>query len=101
MKLKSKSTLISLLLMVILITLGVSSWKIARDEIFYLCGNFSAGVAKSSVNRQLDTANLSRYKQTINESGSSIIFSSRLYFVTGQCIIELDKNDKVVSADYQ
>jgi hypothetical protein len=34
----------------------------ARNEIYYLCGNFKSGVSYSSVVRQLDTANLSDYK---------------------------------------
>ena len=30
----------------------------ARDEIYYLCGNFKEGVSYESVLRQLDTATL-------------------------------------------
>ena len=74
---------------------GAIFFKIARDEVFYLCGNFSAGVMKSSVVRQLDTANRSSYTHSVHESGSTIVFSSRLYFVSNQCVIELDKNEKV------
>ena len=95
MKLSNKKLLISLLIIITLIITGAVFWKIAKDEVFYLCGNFSAGVMKSSVVRQLDTANLSSYTHTLNESGSTIVFSSRLYFVSNQCIIELDKNEKV------
>jgi hypothetical protein len=29
------------------------------------------------------------------------VFSSRLYFVANQCIIDLDKSEKVVLADYK
>ena len=95
MKLSNKKLLISLLIIITLIITGAVFWKIAKDEVFYLCGNFSAGVMKSSVVRQLDTANLSSYTHTLNESGSTIVFSSRLYFVSNQCVIELDKNEKV------
>ena len=101
MKLKNKKILISLLVVFVLITTGVIFCKIAKNEIFYLCGNFSAGVKKPSVIRQLETANLSSYKNTINENGAIIVFSSKLNFVTNQCVIELDKSDKVVLAVYK
>ncbi|WP_412970848.1 hypothetical protein [Glaciecola sp. MF2-115] len=93
--------LIGILISIALISTGVVYWKIAQDEIFYLCGNFSAGVKKSSVVRQLETANLSDYTITNSENGSNIVFKSRLYFVTNQCIIEIDKSDNVVVAAYQ
>ena len=73
----------------------------ANDEIFFLCGNFSSGAKRPSVIRQLETANLSSYKNTITENGSIIVFSSRLNFVTNQCIIKLDKGEKVVLAVYK
>ncbi|MEW6999356.1 hypothetical protein AADZ86_16845 [Colwelliaceae bacterium BS250] len=101
MKQKNKKLLISLLITFALITTAANFWKIAKDEIFYLCGNFSSGVTKLSVVRQLETANLSSYTYTANENGSIIVFSSRLYFVTNQCIIELDKSEKVVLAGYK
>ena len=62
MKSKNKKILISLLVVLVFIITGAIFWKIAKDEIFYLCGNFSVGVNKSSVIRQLETANLSIYK---------------------------------------
>jgi hypothetical protein len=101
MKPKNIKILISILITVAFITTGAIFWKIAKDEIFYLCGNFSSGVTKPSVVRQLETANLSSYTHTVNENGSIIVFSSRLYFVADQCIIELDKSEKVVLADYK
>lgn len=99
MKSKNKKVLISLL--VVFITTGAIFWKTAKDEIFYLCGNFSVGAKKSSVIRQLETANLSSYKNTTNENGAIIVFSSKLKFVTNQCVIELDKSDKVLLAVYK
>ncbi|WP_293761061.1 hypothetical protein [uncultured Paraglaciecola sp.] len=98
---KNIKILISILITVTVITTGVIFWRIAKDEIFYLCGNFSSGVTKSSVVRQLETANLSSYTHTVNENSSIIVFSSRLYFVANQCIIDLDKSEKVVLADYK
>lgn len=99
--LKNNKRLLGLFITFIITATGVIFWKIANDEIVYLCGNFSAGLKKSSVVKQLETANLSNYKHTINENGAVIVFSSRLYFVTNQCIIELDKREKVVLAGYK
>lgn len=101
MKSNNKNLLISLLITIALITMGAIFWKVGKDEVFYLCGNFSAGEMKSSVVRQLDTANLSSYTNSVNESGSTIVFSSRLFFVTNQCVIELDKSEKVVLAGFK
>lgn len=101
MKPKNKIVFISLLITVVFITTCTIFWKIGKDEIFYLCGNFSADLTKESVIRQLDTAELSSYKTTVNENGSIIVFSSRLLFVPDQCVIELDKNEKVVRAVYK
>jgi hypothetical protein len=81
-------------------TICLIFWSIAKDEIFYLCGNFSSGVEKSSVIRQLQTANLSTYTDSDTKSGSRIVFSSKLKFVSYKCIMELDKNDVVISAVY-
>ena len=101
MKSNIKKLLISLLITIVFITVFTTLWKTANDEIFYLCGNFSAVEAKSNVIRQLETANLSGYNHTTNENGSTIVFSSRLFFVTNQCIIELDKSEKVVLVNYK
>ncbi|TLU61995.1 hypothetical protein FE810_13135 [Thalassotalea litorea] len=98
---KNQKLLVGLLIALVFVTIGGVYLKIAKDEIFYLCGNFSAGVDKSSVIRQLETANLSNYKHTNHDQGSNIVLSSKLFFVTNQCIIELDTRDKVVSATYQ
>jgi flagellar biosynthesis/type III secretory pathway M-ring protein FliF/YscJ len=101
MKLKNKKLLISLLITVVLITVFTILWKTGTDEVYFLCGNFSAGETKSNVIRQLETANLSSYTHEIDVDGSIIVFSSRLFFVTNQCIIKLDKSEKVVIASYK
>lgn len=75
-------------------------WENARQEVYFLCSNFTPGVEKFSVIKQLNTANLSSYNQSITESGSRIIFSSRLNFEVCQCIIELDKSNRVVRATF-
>jgi len=97
---KNKKLLISLLITAVFIAVSTTLWKIGNDEVYYLCGNFSAGETKTNVIRQLETANLSSYTHTIDENGSIIVFSSRLFFVTNQCIIKLDKSEKVVHASY-
>ncbi|QIR15406.1 hypothetical protein [Shewanella aestuarii] len=92
---------VALVTMIAFMAITAFYWKIAKDEIFYLCSNFSFGVTQASVIRQLNTADLSHYTHTLNESGSIIVLSSQLYFVTNQCTIELDKHEKVVFAAYQ
>jgi len=84
-----------------MIAIGAFYWKSAKDEIFYLCGNFSAGVNKSSVTRQLDTANLSKYTETDYDGGSMIVFSSRLYVVPYSCTINFDRSGQVVVATFE
>ena len=93
--------LITFLIFMSFLATGAIFWKAAKDEIFYLCSNFSTGVLESSVIKQLNTANLSNYTHTNNENGSIIVFRSRLYFVANQCIIELDKNGQVVFSDFK
>lgn len=88
-------------ILISMIAIGAFYWKSAKDEIFYLCGNFSAGVSKSSVTQQLATANLSRYKETGNGDGSMIVFSSRLYIVPHSCTIKFDRNGQVVVATFE
>ncbi|RYV01829.1 hypothetical protein SOPP22_15860 [Shewanella sp. OPT22] len=96
-----KEYLIFFTSIVIIIALtSAAFWEFARQEVYYLCGNFSSGEKKSGVIRQLNTANLSEYNQNVVESGSKITFSSKLNFHVYQCIIELDKNNRVVSATY-
>ncbi|TMO56530.1 hypothetical protein [Pseudoalteromonas aurantia] len=101
MKSSNKKLLISLLITICFITTGAIFCKVGKDEVFYLCGNFSAGEMKSSVVRQLDTTNLSSYMYSVNESGSTIVFNNRLFFVTNQCVIEFDKSEKVVLAGFK
>lgn len=101
MKSSNKKLLIILLIAIAFITSGSILWKIAKDEVFYLCGNFSAGVMKSSVVRQMDTANLSNYTDSVNENGSTIVFTSELFFVSNQCVIKFDKSEKVALASFK
>ena len=101
MKPKNRKQLFSLFTTIIFITVFAIMWKIGKDDIYYVCENFSAGERKEAVIKQLETANLSRYTEIIDENGSIIVFSSRFFFVTNQCVIELDKSEKVVRASYK
>ena len=101
LKRKNKKLLIILLATAVFIAACTILWKIGKDEVYYLCNNFSAGETKSTVIRQLQTANLSGYTHTIDENGSLIVFRSKLFFVSKRCIIKLDKSEKVVRASYK
>ena len=56
----------TVLLLVALLLLLVGTYTFfslaARNEIYFLCGNFKSGVTYSSVVRQLETVKLSDYK---------------------------------------
>ncbi|MEX0941063.1 MAG: hypothetical protein WD002_00790 [Pseudomonadales bacterium] len=97
---KNKYYLFFMSAFIIAFATGTIFWNIARQEVYYLCGNFISGVEQASVVRQLDTANLSSYEQSATKSGSKIVFSSKYNFDTYQCIIEFDKGNRVVSATY-
>ena len=72
----------------------------AKDEIYYLCGNFKAGVSYSSVLRQLDTVHLSVYRLEKSEQGERVIHSSALHLNLLRCEITFDQDGKVSSAIY-
>jgi hypothetical protein len=85
----------------ILMTASVVSfiyWNEARKEVVYLCQNFNKGVLKSSVIRQIETVNLSRYFIEESPTGSNIILNSVLNFGQYKCIIKSHKRDKVEQA---
>jgi hypothetical protein len=87
-------------ILVTCLTVYIVLWNIARDEIYYLCGNFSEGVELASVISQLETANLSSYVKTEDKFGLKISFSSKLNFSIYQCSIEIDKNGEVIEATF-
>lgn len=74
--------------------------KEARNEVYFLCGNFSKGTAYSSVIRQLNTGNLSEYKVVNIQQGKRIIHSSALHFHLLSCNIEFNQYEKVVAVLY-
>ena len=74
----------------------------ARDEIYYLCGNFKEGVSYSSVVRQLDTSNLSVYEVVDSETGQRVVHSSVLHWHSLRCKIDIDSDEQlVVSTAYE
>ena len=73
----------------------------ARNEIYYLCGNFKSGIYYSSVVRQLDTTNLSNYKIEKSEQGKRVTHSSALHLNLVRCEIAFDEDEKVSHAIYK
>lgn len=61
----------------------------ARKEVYFLCGNFTAGVSEDSVKRQLSTAHLASYS-VFGEPVKKIEFSSWLHAHWVQCQIVFD-----------
>ncbi|MDA8814711.1 hypothetical protein N9N48_03485 [Luminiphilus sp.] len=72
----------------------------ARDEVYYLCGNFKQGVSYLSVVRQLETSSLSDYLREDGETGVRIVHSSALHFHSIQCTILFDANQEVSRSVY-
>jgi hypothetical protein len=73
----------------------------ARNEIYYLCGNFTPGVSYSSVVRQLETADLSDYKSETSEQGERVIFSSPLHLHLVRCEITFAEDKTLSLAVYK
>ena len=73
----------------------------ARNDVYYLCGNFKSGVSYSSVVRQLDTANLSHYTVEKSEVGKRVTFSSVLHLDLVRCEITFSNDDRVTVAIYR
>ena len=73
----------------------------ARNEIYYLCGNFKSGVSYSSVVRQLDTANLSDYKIEKSVQVKRVTHSSALHLNLVRCEIIFTEDEKVSHAIYK
>ena len=53
-------------------------WNEARNEVVYLCGNFTEGVSGRSVLTQLDTAELSEYRVMETAGGTRIVSEANL-----------------------
>lgn len=92
-----KPLLVGLLLLGIYAFFAIS----ARNEIYYLCGNFKVGISYSSVVRQLDTANVSNYKIEKSEQGKRVTHSSALHLNLVRCEITFAEDEKVRHAIYK
>ena len=92
-----------LLIGLLLLLVGVYTFFAlsARNEIYYLCGNFKSGVSYSSVVRQLNTANLSDYKIEKSEQGKGVTYSSALHLNLVRCEITFAEDEKVSHAIYK
>ncbi len=68
----------------------------ARKEVIYLCDNFTPGVSKNSVERQLNTTNLLVWDTEFLAVGSRIVAYSPLNFGYMHCRVEFNRQDIVV-----
>ena len=96
-----KTTLVSVALLLLLAGTYTFFTLAARNEIYYLCGNFKKGVSYSSVVKQLETANLSYYKLEKSEQGIRVIHSSALHLNLVRCEITFAEDEKVSHAIYK
>ena len=96
-----KTTLVSVGLLLLLVGTYTFFTLAARNEIYYLCGNFKTGVSYSSVVKQLETANLSYYKLEKSEQGMRVIHSSALHLNLVRCEITFAEDEKVSHAIYK
>ncbi len=90
--------LVAILLLAVIAALAAFLWNEARNEVVYLCGNFTEGVSKRSVLTQLDTAELSEYRVMETAGGTRIEFDSALNLRLHTCVIQLDPDGVVVVA---
>ena len=97
----TKTALVLVVLLLLLVGIYTFFALSARNEIYYLCGNFKSGVSYSSVARQLDTANLSDYKVEKSEQGKRMSHSSALHLNLVRCEITFAEDEKVSHAIYK
>lgn len=71
-------------------------WIEAKKEVFILCDQFTQGVSKNSVEKQLNTANLLTWDVQLLANGSRIIAQSPLHLGMMHCRIEFNQYDYVV-----
>lgn len=73
-------------------------WNEARQEVVYLCGNFSAGVSKQRVMKQLATANLLEVTQSTTDYGIRVVSDSAVSLRMYRCNIDIGTDGKVITA---
>jgi hypothetical protein len=89
---------VGILLFTVVAALAALLWNEARNEVVYLCGNFTEGVSERSVLTQLDTAELSEYRVMKTADGTRIEFDSALNLRLYKCVIQLNSDGVVVVA---
>ena len=97
----TKTALVLVVLLLLLVGIYTFFALSARNEIYYLCVNFKSGVSYSSVARQLDTASLSDYKVEKSEQGKRVSHSSALHLNLVRCEITFAEDEKVSHAIYK
>ena len=98
--LKNKKFLFSAAGVCLTVTYIVVAWA-ARNEIFYLCGNFTEGVSYASVVRQMETSNLSVHLTEELEGKTHIYQTSVLHLHLLHCRVEFDRDQRsVVESGY-
>ena len=97
----TKTALVLVVLLLLLVGIYTFFALSARNEIYYLCGNFKSGVSYTSVARQLDTASLSDYKVEKSEQGKRVSHSSALHLNLVRCEITFAEDEKVSHAIYK
>ena len=96
-----KTLLVLVGLLLLLVGIYIFFALAARNEIYYLCGNFTSGVSHSSVLRQLETANLSDYTSETSKQGERVIHSSALHLNLVRCEITFAEDSTVSRAIYK
>lgn len=90
-------TLIALAITIAVVAAGVL-WNEARKEVIFLCGNFSPGVSKQSVLRQLNTGHYIKINSSTLDGSEVMIASSVMPLVWTQCAITFSPQESVTSA---
>ncbi|MBT8072855.1 MAG: hypothetical protein HKP21_04015 [Xanthomonadales bacterium] len=90
--------IITTLVAIVIVVITAFYWNEARKEVVFLCGNFTGGVSQSSVLKQLQTGNYLRYQVKKGATGSRISVDSVLGFGAPRCLIDFDREDKVIQA---
>lgn len=96
---KASKLSIALLLFAILGAIGVVLRE-ARNEVYFLCGNFHPGVGKEQVLDQLETAGMSSYQLAAKGKQDKIVLSSDYAPGLFYCDIHFDSTQKVTEAQW-
>ena len=98
---KKAVLIVAALLVIAWLLTGLFVWREARNEVVFLCGNFTPGVSKTSVLRQLATGEFLRLSVQSLTDGSRLVADSPYTLGYYRCVIEFDTNDKVRRASLE